>query len=196
MWNAELKKIKHPAHPFFMERGFLIGLGIISIVASVLILGFSLYEGLLNGGRIRVLELPGFHELKLDTAGLYAGVYQHRGNGPLPLKELTQMDVRVMSKEDYEEVPVMMNTTGQAFHQFGLRGLPLFNFAIQTPGTYTLSGVYTAGENGPKVSVLLFPQAAQNVKQTLFVGITSFLFFLILGVGMLVKTSKKKGVAV
>ena len=189
MWNTEIKskKIGLGNPPFFLRRTFLITAGIGSIAVSFLVLGFSLYEGFLGAGNMRMLQLPGFHELQLDSPGLYGGVYQHRGAGPMPIKELTQMDVRVMSKDDYEEIPVLMNSTGQTFDRFGMHGLPLFNFAISRPGAYTLSGVYAGGATGPDIRVLLAAQSAGNIKQTLFVGVAFFVFFLGIGVFALVK---------
>lgn len=189
MWNTELKRPKTEHTPIFLRRGFIMGLGISSIVFSLIVLGMSIFEGVFNSGNVHVLELPGFHELKLDKTGLYAGIYQHRATTPLPIKELTQMDVRVMSKDDYEEIPVLMNTSGQTFDRLGVRGLPLFNFAINQAGSYTLSGVYT-GLEGPKVQVLLVPQTIQNLKQTLLVGIGFFIFFLVLGIVVLVRLKR------
>ncbi len=191
MWNSEIKqKNKSDVASFFQSRGFLIGIGVTSIVASLFVLGLCAYEAFFNGERVKMIELPGFHELKLESAGLYAGVYQHRGTGRMPVKQLTQMDVRVMSKDDYEDVPVAMNTAGQTFDQFGMRGLPLFNFAVRNPGTYTLSGVYANGVTGPAVRILLVSQSAGNIKQTLFVGVAFFIFFLALGIVVLVKLDR------
>lgn len=171
-------------------RTTLLVAGIVFIVLSVVILSLSLYESFLGGGKVRLVELPGFHELKLDTPGLYAGVYQHRKAGPLPLKELTQMDVRVMSKDDYQEVPVLMNSSGQTFNRLGVQGLPLFNFVIERAGVYTLSGVYTGDSKGPTASILLFPQTVQNIKQTLIVGGGFFILFLALGIFLLIKRNQ------
>lgn len=176
-----------PKKSFQFPRKGLIATGVTMIVISLVILGMSVYEGFFSGGNVRVVELPGFHELHLNNPGLYAGVYQHRGAGPIPAKELSQMDVRVMSKGDYQEVPVMMNTASQVFERFGMKGMPLFNFAIERGGDYTLSAVYTGAAEGPKVQVFIFPQAAQNAKQTLFVGVTFFALFLGLGIFILVK---------
>src|SRR4051812_34161185 len=126
-------KIKIEFHP---GRNWIIGAGVASIIVSLVIFGLSLWEGFGGGGKVRLVELPGFHEVELETAGLYAGIYQHRGAGPIPVKELSQMDVRIMSKGDYEEIPVLMNTAGQTYDRFGLRGMPLFNFVVQKPGAY------------------------------------------------------------
>ena len=135
MWNTEIKTNKNHPAPFFLRLAFLMGMGICSIVVAVLVLGFGLFEGLMGGGKMQVLQLPGFQELKLDTPGLYAGIYRHRGTSPIPIKAITQMDVRVMSKDDYEEIPVLMNTNGQTFNRMGFQGLPLFNFAISHSGS-------------------------------------------------------------
>lgn len=192
MWETEIKSKKDKSHivPFFMGRGFLMGLGISFLVLSFVVLGFGLFEGFLGGGKIKMLQLPGFQEVELETAGLYAGVYQHRGTGPLPINSLTKMDVRVMSKEDYEEVPVLMNSSGQTFNRLGFQGLPLFNFAISKPGAYTISGVSTGGETGPIVKVLLIPQTAGNIKQTLFVSIAFFIVFLAMGILILLRLER------
>ncbi len=172
--------------PFFLRSGFLMGLGIAAIATGVVVASLSLYEAFLSSGNIHVVKLPGFHELKLETPGLYAGIYQHRGAGPIPVKELSQMDVRVMSKNDYQEVPVLMNVTGQTFDRLGVRGMPVFSFVIEQPGTYTLSGfAKEANDKTPSINVMIVPQTAQNAKQTLFVGIACLVFFVGLGIFVL-----------
>jgi len=172
-------------------RGSLVGLGVILIVLGSLVLLMSLWEGF--GGlrnRFITIELPGFHELDLKDAGLYGGVYQHQRPGPIPAKELTKMDVRIMAKRDYREVPVLMNTTGQTFDRLGMRGMPLFNFSIEEPGVYTISGVYLDIDTGPTVPVMIVAQAAQNIKQTLITGAIFFSLFVFLGILIFVKLNK------
>ncbi len=177
-----------PRKTFPLNHAAVIGTGIALIVLACVMAGLSLWEAF--GGfsrRFRMIRLPGFHELKLDKEGLYAGVYQHQGATPLPAKELSQMQVQIFSKGDYREVPVLMNTAGQTFTQFGMAGMPLFNFMIDRPGAYTMSGVYPEGRSGPTVNILVFAQEVQNVKQTLFVGASFFVLFLGLGIFVLVK---------
>jgi hypothetical protein len=186
---------KTAATPFFLRSGFLIGLGVASILTGVVVSALSVYEIFLNGGDIHTVQLPGFHEVKLNNAGLYAGVYQHRGRGPIPVKELSQLDVRVMSKDDYQDIPVLMNETGQTFDRFGVRGMPLFSFVIEQPGTYALSGFSKeAGDKTPSINVMIVPQTAQNAKQTLIVGAACLVFFIGLGIFVLmhVKTWSPK----
>jgi len=172
-------------------RGILIGIGITFIVLSVVILATSAWEGFGGlGKKFQIINLPGFHELQLKEAGLYGGVYQHRGTQPMPARQLMNMDVRILSKDTYESIPVMMNTTGQTFNRLGVRGMPLFNFLIQRPGAYTLSAIYLEGTSGPTVPIMVFPQAAQNVKQTIIVGSVFFALFLVLGIIILVNVKK------
>jgi len=151
------------------------------------ILGLSAWEAFGGPSKFKILKLPGFHELNLETPGLYAGLYQHQGSGPIPVKELMQMNVQLMAKDNYQQIPVLMNSSGQVFDRMGMRGMPLFNFVIQEPGVYDLSAVYAGEAQGPDVSVLLFAQEAQNIKQTLIVGISGFVMFLALGIFLLVK---------
>ena len=177
-----------PAKTFsFFNRGVIIGCGVTSIVAAVVILGLSLWESFGMTGKFHVIEVPGFHELKLETAGVHVGVYQHRGAGPIPAQALSKLDVRVLTKDTYEEVPVLMNNTGQVFSQFGVQGMPLFNFIAQKAGSYTLSAVYTGETPGPTVPVTIYAQSVRNLKQTLIVGITFFALFLGIGIFFLVK---------
>ena len=89
-----------------------------------------------------------------------------------------------MSKDDYQDVPVLMSG-GQVFSRFGFKGMPLFTFAIETPGDYTLSAVYTGETEGPRAQVIVFPQAVQNIKQTLIVGVGGFVVFLAIGIFLL-----------
>lgn len=181
-------KSKHKPAP--LNRGVFVAAGIASIVVSLLILGFCLFESFGRGLDIKAVEVPGFHELKLNNAGLYAGVYQHRGAGPLPVAELSKLDVHILSKDDYQEVPVFTNTTGQTISQLGQQGMPLFNFVIERPGEYTLSAVYQDDVKGPVVQVLVFPPTVRNIKQTLIVGGASFLVFLGLGIFILVRLNR------
>src|SRR5438093_1248787 len=98
-----------------LSYGVWIGAGVAFLVLAAAMLGLTVYEGFFGGGSIQMVELPGFHELNLTKPGLYAGVYQHRGTGPFPIKALSQLDVRIMSKTTYEEVPVLLNNAGQTF---------------------------------------------------------------------------------
>jgi len=171
-------------------RGILIACGVICILLSVVILGASLWEafgGIQN--KFHSVTLPGFHDLELKDRGLYGGVYQHRGTGPLPIKQIVNLDVRIIHKDSYQEIGVLMNTTGQVFDRMGVRGIPVFNFAVEHPGSYSISGIYRNGE-GPTLPIMIFSQAAQNIKQTLTVGIFSFVMFLSLGIVVLVKVKK------
>lgn len=169
-------------------RTVLVGTGIAFIVLGVVILSLGLWEAFVGiRGKVNVVHVPGFQELTLDAAGLYAGVYQHRGAGQIPAQSLAKLDVRILSKSDYREVQVLMNTTGQTFTRFGQHGMLLFNFMIDEPGEYTMSAIYPEGREGPVVPVYLFAQAAQNIKQTLVVAVVFFAVFLTLGIVILVK---------
>jgi len=171
------------------KRGLFIGLGAGLIAISVLILGLAIWDIASSiSGQYFALDLPGFQELKLKSPGLYAAVYQHHGNTPIPAEALSKMQVRIFSEETYENIPVMMNTTGQTFQQMGLKGMPLFNFIIQKEGRFTLSGVYPDGINGPTVSVVLMSQATQNIKGAIFAGLLFFILFLGTGIWVLVRT--------
>ena len=187
--NFKPKKTTIGSNPDWWKK-ILLGCGVASILLSVLIAGFSIYEAVLGGGKIQMVKLPGFHEVKLDSAGLYVGLYQHRSNAPLPAEQLSKMDVRLLSKDDYQEVPVVMNLAGQIINRFGIQGMPLFNFVVESPGEYTISGIYSGDVKGPTVPVMLIPQAAQNIKQTLIVGIAFFATFLGLGIFLIVKRNR------
>ncbi len=162
-----------------------VGAGIAFLVLAVVILGLGLWEGFVGAGAsVHRLEMPGFQELDLQEPGLYAGVYQHTGTEPMPSAALSKMSVKVFAKDGFQEVPVAMNTTGQTFSRLGQQGMVLFNFGINTPGVYTLSGLYLDGTPGPTVPVILVSQGVQNTKPTLIVSGFFFLFFMILGIWM------------
>ena len=173
--------------PAATPKGWVIGAGVALIVAGVALLGMAGWEAFGGLGRKFVqVTLPGFHELDLSEGGLYAGVVQPSGTGALPARELAKMDVRLFSKADYSEVPVLVNTSGQVIERLGVQGMTLFNFVAPRPGLYTLSGVYVGEEGGPAARVLLFPQSVQNVKQTLIVGALFFVLLVGLGVYLLI----------
>ncbi len=173
-----------------MKR-LLNGIGITLIVLSVVILATALWEGFGGAGRsIQILEVPGYKDLDLDTAGLYAGFYRHQGEGPIPVEELSKLDVRLISKDTYQDIPVLMNSSGQTVSRLGVRGMPLFNVLIEKPGFYSFSALYKDGISGPTVPILLISQATQSLQFTLLVGVFFFLVFLGLGIFVLLKARK------
>ncbi len=175
--------------PMSIKSAFLWG-GISCLVFGVIIVGAGAWDTFFRVGRqTQVVEAPGFHVLDLETPGVYAGIYQHRGDGPIPVEALSRLDVRLSAKETYQEVPVMMNKSAQVFSQLGVRAVLVCNFLIEKPGFYTLSATYT-GDNGPAVSLLLVPQSAQSVRPMLAGGALFFLIFTGLGI-YLIRQSRR-----
>ncbi len=171
-------------------RKIWVGAGVGFIVLSFGLLGLGLWEAFVGAGAsIHRLELPGFHELELKEPGLYAGLYQHQGPGAIPAGDLSRMSVKVFAKEGFQEVPVMMNKTGETFERMGQRGMVLFNFALNEPGLYTLSGMYIEGDPLPATPVMLISQGVRNTKATLVVSGVFFLLFMGLGIWMIRKKS-------
>lgn len=181
--------IRRPPRAPALNRNALVGLGTAFIVLAIIMLAMALWEGFGGAARFRSIRVPGFHELELDQAGGYVGLYQHRGTAPLPVRELSRLDVRVMSKGDFQEVPVLMNSAGQSFNRLGMQGMPVFNFIIPRPGVYTLSAAYLDETGGPNVSILVFHQGVQNIRQTIAVGGLFFLVFTVLGIWIIVKSA-------
>jgi hypothetical protein len=181
--------IRRPRRTPPIGRNALVGIGTAFIVLAIVMLGVSLWEGFGSAARFHMIRVPGFHELKLDQPGGYIGLYQHRGTTPLPVRELSRLDVRVMSKGEFQEVPVLMNTAGQSYNRMGLQGMPVFNFVIERPGVYTLSAAYLDEGGGPNVPIMVYHQGVQNIKQTLAVGGLFFILFVGLGVGVIVKSA-------
>lgn len=181
--------IKRRERPSGIGQGWLIAIGITALTVAFVILGLSLWESFGGLGRVREVTLPGFHRLPLRDPGLYAGFYQHRSTGPVPASQLARMNVRVLSRE-FEEVPVLMNTTAQVVDRFGVQGMPLFNFVVREAGDYTLSGAYVGADSGPDVPVLIIPQAVQNVRATLAVGLLFFLLFVAIAVLVLRRAAR------
>ncbi|MCB4756546.1 MAG: hypothetical protein LHV69_05885 [Elusimicrobia bacterium] len=172
-----------------LYRGLLIGFGVGFILIGCLIGLMSLWEAFVGvRGEIKVVDLPGFHELKFKNPGLYAGLYQHRSKAPLPVNALEKLDVHLMTKDTYEEIPVI--PVNQTFTRLGMPMMILFNFVIQNPGGYSLSGVYAGDVEGPTVPVVLVSQTVRNIKPTLIVGGLFFVLFLGLGIFVLVKVKE------
>lgn len=165
--------------------------GTVFILLSFVMLGVGVWEGI-NSVRKNYfqIQLPGFHELELDSAGLYAGVYQYQGSVPVPRDVLSQLEIRIFSKGDFQEVPVYSTPVGQPVTRLGQSVVPVFSFAVDRPGGYTMSGFYMGeGEVNP-IPIIIFAQAARNIKQTLVVAGVFFLIFLILGIYMCIKGVK------
>jgi hypothetical protein len=173
-------------------KRLLAGLGTGLIILSVVILGAALWEGLGAGRTVRTLDIPGFHELDLDTPGLYAGIYQHQGDEPLPVQALSNLDIRILSKDSYRDVPVLMNSSGQTFSRMGMKGMILFNVLIEQPGFYSMSALYKDQISGPNITVLFIAEAAKTLQMTVLVGIFFFLVFLGLGIFTLIRAKRIK----
>jgi len=181
---------KPPRRKPHVSRNAVVGVGTAFIVLAIIMLAMSLWEGFGSAARFRVIRVPGFHELKLDKPGAYVGLYQHRGTAPLPVQALSRLDVRVMSKGDFQEIPVLMNNTGQFFNRMGMQGMPVFNFVAPQAGVYTLSAAYLEEAGGPTVSLIVFHQGVQDIKGTLIAGGLFFLLFISLGVWVLARSSE------
>lgn len=180
-----------PKKKLMVSRRVLAGAGVFFLSLAFVLLGFGTWEAF--GGftkNIHTLGLPGFHEIDLAKPGVHIGFYQHRGTGPIPVDALSRLDVRLMSKTNYEEIPVLMNSGGQVFRRLGQEGMVLFSFAVERAGAYTLSGVYADAEPGPDVTVVVFPQGAHHVLPTLVVTVLFFLIFGGLGVLIFLKLNK------
>ena len=96
------------------------------------------------------------------------------------------MSIKVFAKDGFQEVPVALNSSGETFTRLGQTGMVLFNFGINQPGRYTISGLYLDAQ-GPTVPVVLVSQGVRNTKPTLIVSGFFFLFFLTMGVWMMRK---------
>ena len=181
---------RKPRQTPVMNRHVLVAVGASFIALAIIMLGLSLWEAFGGAARFHVIRVPGFHELNLEKPGVYIGLYQHHGSGPLPIQALSHLDVRVMSKNDFKEVPVLMNSAGQYFSRMGMQGMPVFNFEIPEAGSYTLSAAYIDAAGGPTVPILLFHQSVQNIRQTLTVGGLFFLLFVGLGIWVIFKSEE------
>lgn len=138
----------------------LFWLGTASLVLAGAVLTVSLWDAFFRmGSKALVLDVPGFHVLDLDTPGVYAGIYQHRGSGAIPVEQLSQLSIHVISKDTYEEIPVLMNSTGQTVTRMGFEGMVVFNFLIDKPGFYTLSALSSGAASSGPLSLLLLPQS-------------------------------------
>lgn len=179
------KSIPRPLH-----RGVLIAAGVGLILLSIVVLSLSLWESFFKSGHIQLITVPGFQQLQLDTPGLYVGLYQHQGPGPIPIKQLSELDVRILSKTDYESIPVVMNTQGQTFERLGMRGMPVFNFFVETPGAYTMSAILKEDDVKQEYPIMIIPQSTQNIKQNLIVGVAFFIFFLASGIFILIRIKR------
>jgi hypothetical protein len=167
---------------------FWLGIGSISLAGVILIV--SIWDGFFRlGAKIQVLDVPGFHVLDLDTPGVYAGVYQHTGQAPVPVDFLSKLSVSVVSKDTYQDIPVLMNSTGQPVSRMGFKGMVVFNFLIEQPGFYTMSLVGAEAASGFASSIILIPQAA-DPKPALLAGLFFFVVFLGLGIWTLLKSRR------
>ncbi len=174
-----------------MNKKMLLGIGTGSIILSLAILSVGLWEGLSGAGQnIKTFEVPGFQELDLESPGLYAGVYQHQGNEVMPAEALSQLDVRIISKDTYQDVPVLMNSSGQTIGRLGLSGMILFNVLIEKPGFYSFSALYKEGKTGPTVPILFLSQSVQTFQTTVLVSLFFFLVFFSLGLYIVLRARK------
>jgi len=173
-------------------KTIILSTGLVFIVLACVVGVMSLYEAFFGWrGNMIVVEVPGFQELKLKTPGHYVGLYQHRQTSPIPVEALSKIEIHILSKDTYQEVPVAVNTTGQVVERMGMKAMPLFNFVIETPGDYTMSALYPSEGAGPAVPILIFSQSVGNIKPTLIVGGIFFVVFLGIGIFILVHLKKE-----
>lgn len=164
--------------------------GTASLVVAGIVLLVSLWDAFFRmGSKAQVLEVPGFHVLDLDTPGVYAGIYQHAGPGAIPIERLSKLSVHVISKDTYEEIPVLMNSTGQTVSRLGFQGMVVFNFIVDKPGFYTLSALAPDTSDSGPLSLLLLPQA-MDPRSPLLAGVFFTLVFVGLGVWALLKSRR------
>ncbi len=173
-------------------KQILIGVGVVFIFLSVLILGLGIWEGYSSVRQnVHMITVPGFHSLKLKSAGPYMGIYQHSGRGAVPIKLLTGMEYRLISKDGTREVPVNGNRTGDIMMRGGREAMIALNFILEEAGEYTFSAFNLGEEKAvSEIPLILFGQGAQGFKQSFVIGFLFFVLLLTLGIFLLLQAKK------
>ncbi len=177
-------------------KGITIAAGVILIVFSVFILGLGLWESIGSVKQnVQIMPIPGFQHMKFASAGPYVGLYQHTGKGAVPIKILSGMEYRLISQDGTRELPVTTNKNGDIITRFGQEAVMAMSFVVDEAGDYTMSAFYLGTEKEvPEMSLTLFGQGAQGLKQTIVIAGIFSVLFLVLGIYILV-WSRKIGVA-
>jgi len=174
----------------FYGLGCLVGiLGVIGF-AAILVYGLS---GLTN--KLQQVVMPGTHEIKLDEAGTYTVFHEHKSvvdnkvyAGPASISGL---QCAIKSKGG-DEIPVTGSSMSSNYTVGSRSGYSIYEFTIQTPGTYTLTASYADGREEPKVVLAIGASFMKSLLFSIFGCIGALLFGSVLSIVIIVVTYIKR----
>jgi hypothetical protein len=186
-----LKKNKSEAAPppAAFPWGYIFGGGL--CLVGLIVLSVALGTALRSATRgVHMLRAPGVHELELRNAGVYVGLYPHKGEGDLPLLELGALEFGLSDAATGERLPVQKAPGGAVFRQGGQSGVVLFQFETPSRGKYLLTAAAPAGDV-PARELLLVHESLQQNRSDIAAGAIFFLVLTGFGVYVLIKTYKE-----
>jgi hypothetical protein len=141
------------------RRNYLIALAIFvvgSLVAALL--AYRFISGLLDlTDSLTYAVVPGTTDIELSEPGRYTIFYEHRSvvDGRVfdTPETLPGLEIRLVSKETGVPVTLMAPGSDASYSIRGRSGRSVLSFRIDTPGTYTLTGEYAPGTQGPDAVV-------------------------------------------
>ena len=128
------------------------------VVLAAGLAGFSLllFNGLssLTGG-LSQMVVPGQHELVLSETGGYTVFHEYQsvvGNKVYSMAQggLPGLQCGLSYKATGEQIPLSQSAVNSTYSMGSRSGVSVFNFRIDSPGTYVFSAQYAAGEEGPE----------------------------------------------
>lgn len=140
-------KVK-PSRWYYVLACLVLGTGLTGFV-------WFLFSGLssLEGG-LTQLVVPGDHELTLSEMGGYTVFHEYQsvvGNKVYSMAQggLSGLQCSLAFKATGEEIPLSESTTNSTYSMGSRSGVSIFDFRIDSPGTYVFSAQYFPGEEGP-----------------------------------------------
>ena len=141
-------KVK-PSRWYYVLAGLVLGAGLAGF-------GVLLLSGLsdLTGGLTQMV-VPGQHELTLSETGGYTVFHEYQsvvGNKVYSMAQggLSGLQCGLASKATGEEIPLSRSTMNSTYSMGSRSGVSVFDFRIDSPGTYVFSAQYPPGEERPE----------------------------------------------
>jgi hypothetical protein len=151
-------------------------IGIIILVGGPIISGIFLFSAVVSniGDMTEVpsiqVVVPGTSDITLSQTGKYMVFYEYQsmiGNRIYSTgQDIPGIQVNVVSIDTGAEIPISASSMNSTYTIGGRSGIGLFDFVIDQPGVYELSGSYPASiqgqqqEQGPEIVLAIFHSSA------------------------------------
>lgn len=180
--SFSLKKVKLLGYSL---AGLSLTLALLSLILGIWPLVAAMQD------RIKTIQIPGTNALEFRTSGLYTGIYVSQDEFlPDGIDRLNEVEYYLTDAQDTELFPLQKVPGNQEMATDGQKQIPLFQFAITTPGKYTLRANYPYDMDGPQFAIYLLNVDLRYTRAELIIGIALTLLFIIAAIVIFIKTRR------